>query len=60
MHVSILFLALEKNCTSVFITLSIPCIRLVVAVSSELVFDDVDDDDDDGVVVKSGNESIQK
>jgi hypothetical protein len=44
---------LEKNCTSVFTTLSIPYIRLVVL--SELVFDD-----DDGVDVDSSKEPIQK
>ncbi|MFL6393911.1 MAG: hypothetical protein ACJ708_04535 [Nitrososphaeraceae archaeon] len=51
---SILLLALEKNCTSVFITLSIPYTSLVVL--SELVFDD---DDDVGVDVDSGKEPIQ-
>jgi hypothetical protein len=42
---------LEKNCNSVFITLSIPCISSVV--SSELVFDDDED-------VDSGKEPILK
>jgi hypothetical protein len=42
---------LEKNCTSVFITLSIPYISLVL---SESAFDG----DDDGVDVDPGKESI--
>jgi hypothetical protein len=42
---------LEKNCTSVFITLSIPYISLVL---SESVFDG----DDDGVDVDPGKESF--
>jgi hypothetical protein len=44
---------LEKNCSSAFIILSVPCISSVL---SELVFDDDDDGGDDD----SGKESIQR